>query len=147
MWFEGSRLNSVRHECKHEDDIKRWGWKEFNPGSYGKQQLVDIHNFIKMDMIYLQQQNDWVLQINGTQTKQGTRPRNLSMIVYYGVSGKNGKLQYPSLSRIEKKQVIKIVLIKSREQKKKYDFHSFLKILVMEFFILIIHHPIFPLQI
>ena len=107
MWFEGSRLNSVRHECKHEDDIKRWGWKEFNPGSYGKQQLVDIHNFVKMDMVYLQQQNDWVLQINGTQIKQGNRPRNISMIVYYGVSGKNGKLQYPSLSRIEKKQVIK----------------------------------------
>ena len=105
MWFEGSRLDSVRHDCKHEDDIKRWGWKEFNANGYGNQKLVDVHNYVKLDMNYMQKGNDWVLQIEGAPLKKNAPARNVSMIFYYGVNGKDGKIEGPSISNSEKQQV------------------------------------------
>lgn len=98
-------MNSVRHECKHEDDIKRWGWTEFDTQGYGKQKLVDVHNFVKLDMDYLQQDNNWVLQIEGTPAKKGKQVHNVTMIFYYGVSGNESKIQPPSLSKKEQQQV------------------------------------------
>ena len=109
MWFEGSRLDSVRHECKHEDDIKKWGWSEFDAKGYGKQRLVDIHNFVQLDMDYVQKNNDWMIRINGSSVKKGKSKHAISLIFYYGVSGKEGSIEYPSLSKREKQQVFVFV--------------------------------------
>lgn len=106
MWFEGSRLDSVRHDCKHEDDIQRWGWTEFDPSGYGKQKLIDIHNFVNLEMNYMKKDNDWVLHIEGKPVGKNTLARNVSMIFYFGVNGNNHNLDTPSLSKKEKQYVI-----------------------------------------
>ena len=105
MWFEGSRLDSIRHECKHQDDIKRWGWTEFEEDTYGKQSLRDVHNHLKLDMVYLKEGDDWVLQVNGTAIREERVPRNVSIVVYLSVNGRNGTLSLPVMSGKEKSMV------------------------------------------
>lgn len=102
MWFEGSRLDSVRHDCKHEDGIKRWGWTEFDPQGYGKQKLVDVYNFVKLDMNYMKDGHDWVLQIDGNPIKK-KKVHNITVVFYYGV---NGMIKAPTISKREKKTVL-----------------------------------------
>ena len=109
MWFEGSRLDSIRHECKHQDDIKRWGWTEFEEDAYGKQSLRDVHNHLKLDMVYLKEGDDWVLQVNGTALREEKVPRNVSIVVYLSVNGNNGTLSLPVLSGKEKSMVCRFV--------------------------------------
>ena len=105
MWFEGSRLDSIRHECKREDDIRRWGWTEFEEGSYGKQSVREVHNHVGLSMVYLKDGDDWVLTINGTALKESSTPRNVSLIFYLSVNGENATLSLPSLSHKEKHTV------------------------------------------
>lgn len=102
MWFEGSRLDSIRHECKREDDIRRWGWTEFEEGSYGKQSFRDVHNHVGLSMVYLKDGDDWVLTINGTALKERATPRNVSLLFYLSVNGENATLSLPSFSHKEK---------------------------------------------
>lgn len=37
-------LESLRHTCKDEHLMERWGWTSFIPGQYGKQQISDSTN-------------------------------------------------------------------------------------------------------
>lgn len=105
MWFEGSRLDSVRHDCRREDDIKRWGWKEFDRGSFGTQTLTDVHNYVKLDMDYIQDGDKWTARIRGKETKAGPKKHNVTLIFYYGVSGPQSSISYPSISKSQRQAV------------------------------------------
>lgn len=105
MWFEGSRLDSVRHDCRREDDIKRWGWKEFDRGSFGTQTLTDVHNYVKLEMDYVQDGDKWTVRIRGKETKDGPKKHNVTLIFYYGVSGPQSSISYPSISKSQRQIV------------------------------------------
>ena len=98
MWFEGSRLDSVRHECKREDDIRNWIWTEYDGSGYGKQRLTDVHNFLKLNMRFLKEGDDWMLEIAGSPLKNNKVQRNVTLIFYLGVDGNSSKIQVPSVS-------------------------------------------------
>ena len=128
MWFEGARLDSIRHECRHEDDIKRWGWKEFSENRYGKESLKDIHNYVKLDLNYLKEGDDWVLEVQGNRLAKERVPRNVSLVFYLSVSGSNGTLSLPTLSKKQAKQVIdhvQIIRLICRDMTARLIFHSF----------------------
>ena len=124
MWFEGSRLDSIRHECKREDDIRRWGWTEFEEGRYGKQNFRDVHNHVGLNMVYLKEGDDWVLTINGSALKERPTPRNVSLLFYLSVNGDNATLSLPSLSHKEKLTVLLLRLYHERATKAPSTFPS-----------------------
>ena len=109
MWFEGARLDSIRHECHHEDDIKRWGWTEFSENRYGKESLKDIHNHVKLELTYLKEGDDWILEVHGSRLAKEKVPRNVSLVFYLSVSGSNGTLSLPKLNKKQMRQVIEHV--------------------------------------
>ena len=98
MWFEGSRLDSVRHECKREDDIRNWILTEYDGSGYGKQRLTDVHNFLKLNMRFLKEEDDWMLEIAGSPLKNNKVQRNVTLIFYLGVDGNSSKIQTPSIN-------------------------------------------------
>lgn len=97
MWFEGTRLDSVRHECKREDDIRNWIWTEFDGDTYGKQRLTDVHNFVRLSMRYLKEGDNWIAEITGNSIKKSKAQRNITLIFYLGVTGDNSYIQLPKI--------------------------------------------------
>ena len=97
MWFEGTRLDSVRHECKREDDIRNWVWNEFDGDGYGKQRLTDVHNFVRLNLRYLKEGDDWISEITGSPLKKNKVHRNVTFIFYLGVAGEKGFIQVPKI--------------------------------------------------
>lgn len=128
MWFEGSRLDSVRHECKREDDIRNWIWTEYDGSGYGKQRLTDVHNFLKLNMRFLKEEDDWMLEIAGSPLKNNKVQRNVTLIFYLGVDGNSSKIQTPSINA---KTVSVFVFLYFREQKAPFSFHSILRTMEM----------------
>ena len=97
MWFEGTRLDSVRHECKREDDIRNWVWNEFDGDGYGKQRLTDVHNFVRLNLRYLKEGDDWIAEITGSPLRKNKVHRNVTFIFYLGVAGEKGFIQVPKI--------------------------------------------------
>ena len=97
MWFEGTRLDSVRHECKREDDIRNWIWNEFDGDGYGKQRLTDVHNYVRLNLRYLKEGDDWIAEITGNPLKKSKVQRNVTLIFYLGVAGEKSYIQVPTI--------------------------------------------------
>lgn len=144
MWFEGDRLDSIRHECRHEDDIKRWGWTEFSENRYGKESLKDIHNHVKLDLTYLKEGDDWILQVQGNAIRKEKVPRNVSLVFYVSVSGANGTLLLPELTKMQKKVVGSLWEMRidvDRDTKVQLIFHFIRMIMDMAVFWSLKIHP------
>ena len=114
MWFEGTRLDSVRHECKREDDIRNWVWNEFDGDWYGKQRLTDVHNFVRLNLRYLKEGDDWIAEITGSPLKKNKVHRNVTFIFYLGVAGEKGFIQVP---KIHSKRVLCPSAFRNRDRR------------------------------
>ena len=133
MWFEGSRLDSVRHECKREDDIRNWIWNEYDGDGYGKQRLTDVHNYVRLNFRYLKEGDNWIAEITGKPLKKSKVQRNVTLIVYLGVSGEKSSIRVPT---INSKIVFHFHYLRNRGPKGQYCLLLTQKIMEMDIFVL-----------
>lgn len=109
MWWDhmrgpGAALQSLRHEARHEDGMKRFGWTEHDGRSYGRQEVED--GDLRVDMSFAKRWpgdsgpgGDWAVRVAADRLESeesaavaaaaaadpaAPRPRVASFLLYMG---------------------------------------------------------------
>ena len=71
--------------------------------------MTDVHNYVRLDVDYLQDGDTWVAQIKGREIR-GKKHHNVTLIFYYGVTDASSSLSPPSISKHQRKTVVVVMV-------------------------------------
>ncbi|OWB76626.1 hypothetical protein B5S32_g780 [[Candida] boidinii] len=97
MWFNMDNYNNVqkmRHFCDQNDDMKGFGWTQYDPRIGGRQIIKDKEMHIKIITDFVKTDSgNWALKIKGIPTKKNLKT---SLVFYAGLEG-DGLLEYAGM--------------------------------------------------
>lgn len=109
LWYQPSQVQQgislqslLRHEANHDDRLQLFGWNQHDGASYGKQDIVDPRNHVRLTVQWVHlgtRENDparWTLRVTGKpigKDQVDTNSNDLSLLWYVGTPG-NSTAEY-----------------------------------------------------